>query len=93
MKSWSAALFGRLRAKIAADAAEDLEPEPRFAETWDSWLIRELDRSRRRTELAEAEALSHNPADPAPVASQGLAPFLEWSARQERRRRARRTAA
>ena len=93
MKSWSAAFFGRLRAKIAAETAEDLEPGPRFADAWKGWQVRDLDRVRRRTEVGEAEALTTDASDPAPVASLGLAAFLEWAQRQERRRRARRTAA
>lgn len=86
-----AAFFAAFRREIAAEAS--LDPEPtRLSKNWDSWLARSLDRGRKLAELAEAEALTTYPEDPAPLASQGLAAFLDWSARQERRRRARRAA-
>ncbi len=88
-EQWTPPLFSHLRARIAAEAAEDLEPEARFSPAWTAWLYRDLDRGRRRGELAEAEALTTYPEDPAPIASLGLAPFLDWSHRQAQRRRFR----
>jgi hypothetical protein len=81
-----------MRARIVAEAASDLEPEVRFTPAWNTWLLRDLVRRGHLTELAEAEALTTHPGDPAPVASQGWKAFRDWADRQERRRRARRVA-
>lgn len=92
MRSGAAALFVGLRAVINGEASRDIEPEPRLSSAWTAWLYRDLYRTRRLSELAEAEALTTDPADPAPIASLGLSEFLEWVGRQQRRWNARRAA-
>jgi len=93
MKSWARELFGPMHRAIAAEDAADPEPRPRFSPAWTAWLYRDLCRVRCRAELAEAYALTTDPSDPAPIASLGLVAFLEWSKRQDLRRRARRRTA
>ena len=87
-----AEFFALFRRRLAAEAADDPEPDKRFAPAWYEWQKRHWDRDRRRIELDEAEALSTYPEDPAPLAIEGLEPFLAWSVRQEKRRRLRRSA-
>jgi hypothetical protein len=82
-----AGFFSSLRRGIANEEAEDLEPEERFSPEWHQWRIRHWDRVRRRIEVTESEALSTCPEDPAPFASEGLGEFLEWTRRQDARRR------
>jgi|ERR1700693_453199 len=85
-----AEFFASFRRRLAAEAADDLEPEERFSPKWYAWQKRHWNRELRRIELVEAEALSTYPEDPAPFASEGLGPFLEWVHRQRARRAARR---
>ncbi len=87
-----AEFFATFRRHIAEEAANDLEPEARFSPEWYAWQKRHWERERRRAELAEAEALSTYPEDPAPLASEGLEPFLAWAKRQAERRRYRKSA-
>jgi hypothetical protein len=67
----------------------DPEPETRFSAEWNDWQRRHWDRQQHAAELAEAEALSTYPEDPAPLASEGLEVFLKWEKRQDGRRAAR----
>lgn len=80
----------------ALDREATADPEPaRFSRAWDEWQRRHWDRERLRTELREAQALTVTEDDPAPLASEGLSPFLTWSKRQKYQRppqRARRWA-
>jgi hypothetical protein len=87
-----AELFARLRSTVVAQGTADPEPDPRFTPEWTAWNVRDVARRYRLSELAEAEALTVDPSDPAPIASMGWATFHEWAARQERRRRARRAS-
>ena len=88
-----AEFFSTFRQEMACEAAADVEPAPRFTPNWEAWLMRDLKRRHRRHQIDESEALSSAPDDPAPFASEGLLVFLEWSGRQERRRRAHRSRA
>jgi hypothetical protein len=76
------AFFGALNREAEADP----EPEQRFTPRWQEWQRRHWERERLRTELREAEGLSLDENDPAPLAREGLATFLEWSRRQDLRR-------
>ena len=87
-----AEFYALFRRRIAVEAADDPEPETRFSPEWYAWQKRHWDRDRRRIELAEAEALSTHPEDPAPLFSEGLEPFLAWAKRQAERRRYRKSA-
>lgn len=80
------AFFGALRSRVAAERADDLEPETRFTPGWDAWLVRDFARRGRLTQISEAEALSTDHHDPAPLAVLGLDKFLLWTARQRARR-------
>jgi hypothetical protein len=87
-----AAFYLELRTPVLEEVVRDLEPEPRFTPEWTAWNLRDVARRYRLAEIAESEALTIDPTDPAPLASMGWARFHEWSARQERRRRARSVA-
>ncbi len=87
-----AEFFASFRRRLAEEAANDLEPATRFSPEWCAWQKRHWDREHRRIELVEAEALSTCPEDPAPLASEGLEPFLAWARRQAERRRYRKSA-
>ena len=80
-------LFTEFRRRLDEEARLDPEPERRFSPRWHEWQVRSWRRERWRTELAESEALSSDAADPAPLASEGLDPFLGWARRQAERRR------
>jgi hypothetical protein len=84
-----AEFYASFRARIAAEAAEDLEPPTRFSSDWYAWQKRHWRRERRLMELAESAELSSFPEDPAPLACEGLEPFLAWAKRQADRRRFR----
>lgn len=80
------AFFGSVRSKIAAERADDLEPIERFTPEWHAWQAREWRRISQLNQLAESEALSTDPHDPAPLAELGLDAFLLWTARERARR-------
>lgn len=82
----AAEFFSSFRRRLATEAADDPEPEERFSPEWYHWQKRHWDRERRRIELAESEALTTDPTDPAPLTSEGLAEFIEWVRRQDARR-------
>lgn len=94
MNGWSrlsdvtASFFPRFFVELDREAAADPEPE-RFSFEWREWQKRHWNREGLRAELREAEALTGDESDPAPLVSEGLAPFLDWSRRQSRRRRPR----
>jgi hypothetical protein len=81
----SESFFQAFFLELNREEASDSEPE-RFSSTWRVWQRRHWERERLRTELREAEALTLDERDPAPLSSQGLAAFLDWSARQSARR-------
>jgi|ERR1700693_4511716 len=81
-----AEFFASFRRRLAEEAANDLEPETRFSSEWYGWQKRHWDRERRRIELAEAEAFTTDPTDPAPLMLEGLAEFIHWVRRQDARR-------
>jgi hypothetical protein len=76
-------ILAALRAEVLADP----EPDPRFSPVWFAWQKRHWKREGRLTELRECSALTRFADDPCPPASLGLAPFLEWTCRNARRRR------
>lgn len=86
--------FASFRRRLAAEADDDPEPEKRFSPEWYGWQKRYWTRERRRTELAESEALTTDPDDPAPLTSEGFTEFTDWVRRQDARRsmRTKRTA-
>jgi hypothetical protein len=72
--------------------AAEADPEPvRTSPFWVSWFRRHCEREGLRTEIREAEGLTRDERDPAPLASCGLEAFLTWSRRQELRRTSGRT--
>jgi hypothetical protein len=83
-----AGFFARHHARTAFEEQVDPEPE-RLSAEWYAWQKRHWERDYFRIQLREAEALSSYPEDPAPLADAGLGEILAWSARQERRRSAR----
>lgn len=88
-----AEVFSSFRRRLAGEAAADIEPEIRFSPEWYAWQKRHWHREQRRIELEEAEALTTDPTDPAPLSSEGLTEFIAWVRRQEARRVARRRTA
>jgi hypothetical protein len=81
-----AEFFASFRRRLASEAANDPEPGRRFTPQWFAWQRRHWNHDLRRIELAEVEALTTDPTDPAPLASEGLAEFLDWVRRQDARR-------
>ncbi len=75
----------------ALDRAEANDPRPRASfgtRRFREWQLRHWERCLLRTELLESAALSTEPDDPAPLAREGLAAFLDWIRRKEVRQRA-----
>lgn len=80
-----AKLFAFFRRRLTEEAANDPEPETRLSPVWHAWRSRHWNRERRRAELAEAEAFSTDPHDPAPLAEEGFEPFIAWVKRRNQR--------
>src|ERR1700693_56535 len=99
LEDWSrlddvtAGIFSTFLAELRRQEEADPEPEERFSAPWDAWQKRHWERAAFRTQLSEAEALTIDEGEPAPLAREGLAAFLDWSKRQDSRRRCRRPAA
>jgi type IV secretory pathway VirB4 component len=81
--------FAFFFAALNREAAADPEPEG-FTSEWLAWQRRHWEREGLRTELREAQALTIEENDPAPLAREGLASFLDWARRQDARRAGRR---
>lgn len=83
----TAGFFAAFLAEIEREAAADPEPRQRFSAAWGEWQKRHWKREGLKTELRQAEALTTAESDPAPLAREGLAAFLDWSSRQAKRPR------
>jgi hypothetical protein len=80
-------LFAPLFAEIRRAASADPRPEsPLSSPDVEAWLTRHHDREMALTQLREAQALTTDPTDPAPLACEGLSRFLDWLRRKEARR-------
>ncbi len=96
LEDWSrlddvtAGFFVAFFAELTHQEKADPEPGERFSAPWEAWQKRYWQRERLRTELHEAEALTLDERDPAPLASEGLVAFLDWSRRQRTPRRPQR---
>jgi hypothetical protein len=87
-------IFSDLLGAIASEASADPRPAfPPGSPEFEAWLLRDLDRARRRGEVIEADELTGDEADPCPLAEEGLDPFLRWVARQNEARRKKAAAA
>jgi hypothetical protein len=84
-QSASRSFFAYFAAELSRQAEEDPEPE-RFTLAWETWQRRHWNRERFRAELREAEAVTRDLSDPAPLPREGLLRFVEWCNRQDTRR-------
>lgn len=89
LSSVAAGFFSGFIAELDREEAADPEPSRRFFPDWYAWQRRHWERETLRCELREAEALTVTEDDPAPLAREGLAAFLDWSKRQDMHRAAR----